>query len=1205
MSCTKPMLGQSELVRDMEVQLLLNGEAINWERDANLMMHLSPKEFEALLAHPDFDAELFDKSVRNSEDYRIFERQYAERKAERIARNNFKTTIASASSECWVEPDDSYTEIPAWSLLPTRYPDENHYSQKIKLGWDFCLFGNSYSNVYVNEKGTISFEPRYFYYWSEPRELNDPLLNSDEWATEGTGYSHICAYWEQSDVYNTQSGKIFYKIYEDRAYFNFIDIGYYSGPSGSEKRNTFQIMITNGDAGYLGDNANVQFCYQEMEWAESLRTTNNGCDGEGRWYRGGGIVGVGTRENREHIQFGRFGNCSDYYGGAYGSAPDQVNGLNWLDFRELTLNACTSELDNRSPICSFPQPMDTVQVCLGNSIDYELIFMAPENNELITIAAPNLVPGLTIVSNVSEARGTARLKMSFEGTVEGFYEIEVKATDSGTPQKSTTRRIYIEVINQVLPKPTIEGIASVCVGSSSELCVTPDEFESYLWSDGTSESCMQANKSGLVEVACQKFGCTAIAQIDMSVGDYFVPERDPSVGNKVCLGDTLTLKTKENYSGYEWRANEQEPYIIYSDDLTSPTLKVGPGLYYVIVKDELGCEGQAAFRINPENVYLPEDKWSGAYCDGMETVTFTDGYSSPSTGSLLLELKSTQDGWLGDFIEVIITKQAGWSNRRLLTLATGVRAFESLPIAFGDSIKITYYGTHAAGNALNIRSCGVDVTGLGSLVDQEVYFMGASGCGVSEAAVQWSQVQGPCAGVFTNDKIFNTSFTPCEYGLYKLCIQENICNYDNCYLLEYTEAPDVAFTVSDDIKLCPAESVNMVADTTDIGKTAKLFWDVAGIETTGGTSRKVGPYNVCLDDMVSVTIENGCGSAIASVGLQTEKTPVPQLVEQVICPSETKELNPLAPQDQCAGYRYIWLLDGDTLEADTPSITPEEDGLYRVIVESNCFPAGVSAEASVLHIVPNTLTLPETVSECEQSSTQVCFDQALPVGFIAEWSNGQSGQCAEVTEDIQLTATVTDMGGCDEQSYSVDVTFNERPVINGQEASETTLCEDACIDLSIDADYVESYTWSLVCNANTYVLDETGPALKLCANDLDDNCKNGAFSVVVVASNICGQVEETFDITHQVCALGYHNVFTPNGDGMNDLFIISGAENFENLHLMVVNRWGDLVYENADYDNSWGGKDKNGNDLVEGTYYYTLSQNGVEIYSDSFIILRD
>ena len=67
--------------------------------------------------------------------------------------------------------------------------------------------------------------------------------------------------------------------------------------------------------------------------------------------------------------------------------------------------------------------------------------------------------------------------------------------------------------------------------------------------------------------------------------------------------------------------------------------------------------------------------------------------------------------------------------------------------------------------------------------------------------------------------------------------------------------------------------------------------------------------------------------------------------------------------------------------------------------------------------------------------------------------------------------------------------------------------------------------------------------------------------------------------------------FSPNGDGFNDYFEIIHPSS-TTISLAVYNRWGNVVYMNADYQNDWRGKGKGnflGQELPEGTYYYIIN----------------
>jgi gliding motility-associated-like protein/uncharacterized repeat protein (TIGR01451 family) len=70
-------------------------------------------------------------------------------------------------------------------------------------------------------------------------------------------------------------------------------------------------------------------------------------------------------------------------------------------------------------------------------------------------------------------------------------------------------------------------------------------------------------------------------------------------------------------------------------------------------------------------------------------------------------------------------------------------------------------------------------------------------------------------------------------------------------------------------------------------------------------------------------------------------------------------------------------------------------------------------------------------------------------------------------------------------------------------------------------------------------------------------------------------------IFHSQIELHFPNVFTPNGDGVNDQWEITGLEAFPDNTLQIVNRWGVRVFEAKRYTNNW-----TGDNLLKGTYFY-------------------
>ena len=83
--------------------------------------------------------------------------------------------------------------------------------------------------------------------------------------------------------------------------------------------------------------------------------------------------------------------------------------------------------------------------------------------------------------------------------------------------------------------------------------------------------------------------------------------------------------------------------------------------------------------------------------------------------------------------------------------------------------------------------------------------------------------------------------------------------------------------------------------------------------------------------------------------------------------------------------------------------------------------------------------------------------------------------------------------------------------------------------------------------------------------------------------NLCeaGECTVSTDIT-------IPNVFTPNGDGINDEFLVK-ASNLANFSCSIYNSWGILMYQWSNVNTGWNGKDKSGAASTDGTYFYVIS----------------
>lgn len=79
------------------------------------------------------------------------------------------------------------------------------------------------------------------------------------------------------------------------------------------------------------------------------------------------------------------------------------------------------------------------------------------------------------------------------------------------------------------------------------------------------------------------------------------------------------------------------------------------------------------------------------------------------------------------------------------------------------------------------------------------------------------------------------------------------------------------------------------------------------------------------------------------------------------------------------------------------------------------------------------------------------------------------------------------------------------------------------------------------------------------------------------------------------------NVFSPNGDGLNDLFKVAG--NFTKLFVQIYNRYGALIYKSTQLNEGWNGRTTAGIECIEGTYFYII-ETDAKTFTGSLTLLR-
>lgn len=261
---------------------------------------------------------------------------------------------------------------------------------------------------------------------------------------------------------------------------------------------------------------------------------------------------------------------------------------------------------------------------------------------------------------------------------------------------------------------------------------------------------------------------------------------------------------------------------------------------------------------------------------------------------------------------------------------------------------------------------------------------------------------------------------------------------------------------------------------------------------------------------------------------------------------------------------FVFPVDDDIIDG-TETIT-----INFYYTNNQGLPDTAFATLNIIDYVNMTLAPIDPLFICPGSDAEAT---AIPIEgyapFEYSWTSGGSQQSETYVAGQAGSYTVTVTDYCGSEAY-IDFVVNEPP------AFEPIDSVDACVGMSL------SFLQFGGALPYTYEYD-TLQFFYIDGDDAFQSLVAGHYFIEV--TDQCGQVADV-DIFADVCDTWVPNIFTPNSDGDNDYFEIFGVEAFPNSTITVFNRWGNVVYENTNYKNTW-----QGDDLPEGTYYWVFERS--------------
>ena len=730
-------------------------------------------------------------------------------------------------------------------------------------------------------------------------------------------------------------------------------------------------------------------------------------------------------------------------------------------------------------------------------------------------------------------------------------------TQAGTYSVTVTNSADCAVTDAITVNYATPG--AVNLGSDATLCQGEQLVldatiagATYLWSTGATTPTISVGNTSTYSVEVFQGSCSVTDAIQVQVNP--VPVFDLGNDQVLCAGESTVLDATSAGSTYLW-----------STGATTPTITASSSGTYSVTATLNGCsttDDVAVTVLTPSVLDLGPDI---SICAGNE-----------------VELDATLPGatYLWSTGETSPTVEVGSNGTYWVTVSQAA-------CSISDTVVVTV-------NDPGTLDLGPDVV----LCDGESIVLDASI---------------PGANYLWEDGSTQATITVSLAGNYSVVATVDGCSVSDEVAVSVNPIPSI--DLGDDVSLCPGLSATLNAATAG----ATYLW------SDGSTASSL-VVTVPGNYSVEVTVD-GCSASdglevIGIVGPVVELGP-----DTTLCLGQSLVLD--VTQESA---EYLWE-DGSTL----PVRTITEAGDYRVeVVRNGCTadgdilvsifdPSSVDlgpdqrlcpGESAMLtcpvtdaQLVWNTgatggtIVVSTTGTYWVEAITTGCIardsvvvtlvpltppdlgpDQVLCVGDTAQtevevgtatvlWSTGSTGPSISVTNTGTYGVTL-ELEGC---TASDEVRFTFLPTtFEIYLGWDSTLCPGEELLLSAETPFAE-YLWSTGSEDAAIVVNTVG-------------------TYTVQVSTACAVSSSTMTVVEGECApeVNVPNAFTPNGDGINDVFqVVMSNAPFE-LVVNIFDRWGELIYTSTDPDAFW-----------DGTYDGTPAQDGVYVYTVRYRSIAD
>jgi gliding motility-associated-like protein len=405
--------------------------------------------------------------------------------------------------------------------------------------------------------------------------------------------------------------------------------------------------------------------------------------------------------------------------------------------------------------------------------------------------------------------------------------------------------------------------------------------------------------------------------------------------------------------------------------------------------------------------------------------------------------------------------------------------------------------------------------------------------------------------------------------------------------------------------VCEGSSINLTTPTIAV---ATYSWTGPNGFISTSQNPSISNSTSLMSGVYSVTVTlGGCSSLAGTTSVIVNPSPSTPTAgsNSPICVGSIINLT----SSSLSGATYSWSgPNGFTSTSQNPNLTNATSsmtGVYNLTITLN----GCASAVGSTNVVVNPLPIVPTPSVVNASCTNANGSVSIGGNFTSYALTGIAPTVPVVSNSTGIfntitpgiyTIVVTNSSGCVSAPVNITILNTDNldcdgdGVINSTEVNNGTDPNNPCSYLITSVTLPQQGIWLTVDCDGDGVTNE-------------DEVSDGTDPI-----DHCSFVETSITLPVTVVCIGdliviIPNVFTPNGDGFNDVFFLN-ITNGISIKAFIFNRWGKTIYEWSELSGSWNGTISGEREASEGTYYYVFEiedKNGdIQLFKGHLILNR-